>query len=495
MSMRAAGGLALKWIGLLAMVAGLAGSGRPARAADQAGDKEGWVPLLKDDEMKEWQAGGGETAFSMKGGTLTVDGPGQFVFMGPAEAPAWKDLELTAEVLTKKGGRAGLTFHQPTEDARSSGGIEVRLDNTYSKSGGGRDFQKTGSLVWLRPVVKSVVPDEKWFPVRVRVQAPRVQVWVDGKLVIDYVEPADKQAVPRLRQGSVAIRGHDGAGAVQIRNLRVRPLPEDKSPPAVPGFDATDLRLGRLRGQGLPVVDLHTHLKGGLTLEEVLAHTWKTGIGHGIAVNVGVGFPITGDRGADAFLREVQGKPVFVGLQGEGREWVTLLSPENVARFDYVFTDAMTLTDPKGKRVRLWIKEEVEVPDPEAFMENLVKTTEGILDREPIDILVNPTYLPEVLARDHDKLWTPARLKRVVAALARNGVALEINDKLRLPGPAMIKMAKEAGVKFTFGTNNGDKTLGRQEYALKMIDECSLTPDDLWAPKPDGKKPVQVKKK
>lgn len=476
------------------LAAVLAGPSQPVRAADPPG-QPGTVALFKDDPMKEWQAGGGETAFSMKGGVLTVDGPGQIVYMGSGEAPVWKDLELTAEVLTKKGGRAGLTFHQPTEDPRSSGGIEVRLDNTFSKSGGGRDFQKTGSLVWLRPVVRSVVPDETWFPIRVRVQAPRVQVWVDGRLVIDYVEPADKLAVPKLRQGSVAVRGHDGSGAVQIRNLKVQPLPEAKSPPAQPAFDATDLRLLRLRGQGFPVMDFHTHLKGGLTLNDVLAHTWKTGIGHGIAVNGGVGFPVTDDKAARAYLDTMARQPVFVALQGEGREWVKLFSPETVARFDYVFTDAMTLTDLKGQRVRLWIKDEVDIPDPEAFMEHLVKTTEAILDREPIDILVNPTYLPDVLAKEYDKLWTPARQKRVVEALAKNGVALEINDKLRLPGPAMIKMAKNAGVKFTFGTNNGDRTLGRLEYALKMIDECGLTPDDLWAPKPDGKKPVQVKKR
>ncbi len=38
----------------------------------------------------------------------------------------------------------------------------------------------------------------------------------------------------------------------------------------------------------------------------------------------------------------MKGQPCFVGLQGEGREWMNLTSPESVARFDYCFTDAMT---------------------------------------------------------------------------------------------------------------------------------------------------------
>jgi histidinol phosphatase-like PHP family hydrolase len=85
-------------------------------------------------------------------------------------------------------------------------------------------------------------------------------------------------------------------------------------------------------------------------------------------------------------------------------------------------------------------------------------------------------------------------MKRVVDALVRNGVALEINDALRLPSPAFIKMAKEAGVKFTFASNNAGGKSNRLEYGMKMIEECALTPDDLWAPRPDGRKRIQVGK-
>src|SRR5262249_18511370 len=160
---------------------------------------------------------------------------------------------------------------------------------------------------------------------------------------------------------------------------------------------------------------------------------------------------VADDKAALAFLKTVQGRPVFVGMQADGRDWVRSFSPATVARFDYVSADARTLTDSRGRPVRLWVKEEADGiarPDPRAFMDRLVKTIETILDREPIDVYASPTYLPEALAKDYDRLWTPKRMKRVVAALARNGVALEINDHLRLPGPALIKMAKEAEVKF-----------------------------------------------
>ena len=72
----------------------------------------------------------------------------------------------------------------------------------------------------------------------------------------------------------------------------------------------------------------------------------------------------------------------------------------------------MTIVDHRGQRARLWIKEEVDIPDKQAFMELLVRTIVGILNDEPIDIYVNPTYLPDVLAKEYDELWTPERLDK-----------------------------------------------------------------------------------
>ncbi len=271
-------------------------------------------------------------------------------------------------------------------------------------------------------------------------------------------------------------------------------IPATAAEPAAPKPDEIDARIARLKQAGFPLVDFHVHLKGGLTLEEAVAMSRRNGIKYGVAANCGLKFPITDDRGIEQFLASMKGQPVFVGMQAEGREWPRLFSKEAIAKFDYVFTDAMTIVDHRGQRARLWIKEEVDVPDKQAFMELLVRTIVGILDHEPIDIYVNPTYLPDVLAAEYDALWMPARVTRVIEAAARNGVAIEISNRLRLPKAAFIKQAKLSGVKFTFGSNNVDRNFGRSEYGLQMIEECGLTPQDFWMPKPDGQKPVQRRK-
>lgn len=110
---------------------------------------------------------------------------------------------------------------------------------------------------------------------------------------------------------------------------------------------------------------------------------------------------------------------------------------------------------------------------------------------EPVDIYVNPSFLPAKIAADYDRLWTPERMDRVVNVLKNNDVALEINARYKIPSIAFLKRAKAAGVKFTFGTNNTTNTdLGRLEYCLKAISELGLTADDIFLPRSTNDKKV-----
>ena len=166
-----------------------------------------------------------------------------------------------------------------------------------------------------------------------------------------------------------------------------------------------------------------------------------------------------------------------------------MFSPEWMAKFDYIFTDSMTWTDDKGRRMRLWIPREVHVDDEQQFMDMLVRKTVGIISSEPIDIYVNPTFLPAVIAEKYDELWTEERMAKVIAAAVANDVAIEINARYRLPSIRFIRQAKQAGAKFTCGTNNGGRDLGTLEYCKRAIRECGLTKDDFFTPGRPARKP------
>ncbi|MDE3741834.1 hypothetical protein [Maribacter polysaccharolyticus] len=241
-------------------------------------------------------------------------------------------------------------------------------------------------------------------------------------------------------------------------------------------------KIAELKKAGYDIVDYHAHLKGGLTMEELLEHSKETGIAYGVAFNSGVGFPITDDSTLLANYRKYKDYPVYMAMQAEGREWVNMFSKENIATFDYVFTDAMTWTDRKGRRMRLWMPEEVFVDDKEDFMDQLVAKIVGVMQNEPIDLYVNPTYLPDILQPQYDALWTDGRMQKVIDAAVENHIAIEINARYKIPSATFIKKAKAAGVKFSMGTNNADRNLGTLDYAIEMIETCNLEPNDFFKP-------------
>ena len=232
------------------------------------------------------------------------------------------------------------------------------------------------------------------------------------------------------------------------------------------------------------MADYHVNVKGGLTLEDALRRSRETGIYGGIAVNGGPDSPINSDAGLEPFLREMQGRPMYTAFQAEGREWVRLFTKATGENFDDVFTDAMTWTDGNGKRMRLWIADEVGViTDPQLFMDMLVDRATAIFANEPIDIYVNPTYIPEQLAAEYDRLWTPARMKKIVDGPAAHGIAMELNNRRRIPSAAFIRLARQSGVTFACGTNNsGAADLGGNEYCAQVARANDLRAEDFWSP-------------
>lgn len=465
------------------------------------GESSEWIPLFDGTSLRGWRPRGHADAFSAANGQLSVRGPDACLFyVSPSGHADFRNFELSTDVMLEPDAESALCFHTANQHSPAPG-FQVLLANDARGPDGFIQRRKTGSLQGVRHVWKQFVPNNEWFTLSILVRQKQIQVRVNGMMVVDYIQPDEPfSANPdfdcRIAHGTFALEARGPQSTTFFRNLRVRPLPDaalqlSGEPPQVDEVYRDIIRLG---AQNIPVVDYHTHLKGGLTLDQALANSRRVGIGYGIAINCGLSFPVHDDASIRDYLKSMQGQPCFVAMQAEGREWRTLVSPDSVARFDYVFTDAMTFSDDNGKRMRIWIPEEIGViADKQAFMEMLVKRIEGVM-REPIDIYANATYIPDQIAADYDALWTPERMRRVIDAALRNGVAIEINNRRRIPSPAFIRMAKAAGCTFSFGTNNAEAELGRLEYPIQMVKECGLVWQDIFVPKPDGQKPIQIRK-
>jgi hypothetical protein len=475
---------------LLPLLALTALLGPLAPAAQASGD--GWVPLFDGRTLDGWKAAESPASFRVEGGAIACDGPrGHLFYVGPDGRATFEDFEATVEVMTRPGANSGFYFHTAFQEKDwPAAGFEVQVNNSQRRHGDYLELKMTGSLYGIRNVYKALARDDEWFKLRVTVRRPRVEIRVNDTLVVDWIEPAlplpeGAPKLNRLGRGTFAIQCHDPASKVFYRDVRVRPLPP--SPPGAapaPAADAREARMLTLARANFPLADLHAHLKGGLTIEQALALSRSSGMFLGIAVNCGKGFPIETDAAAQAWVDSMKGQPVFLAMQAEGREWVSMFSRETRAKFDYVFTDAMTFTSPSGRRMRLWIPEEVEIgPDEQAFMDLLVSKTVGILETEPIDVYVNPTFLPAAIAPRYDELWTEARMGRVIDAAVKSGVAIEIGARYRIPSERFLRLAKAKGAKFTFGTNNaGANDLGDWSYPLEMQRKLDLGWQDMFVP-------------
>ncbi|MDM8007883.1 MAG: hypothetical protein QUV05_17230 [Phycisphaerae bacterium] len=252
---------------------------------------------------------------------------------------------------------------------------------------------------------------------------------------------------------------------------------------------------------GFPLVDFHVHLDNS-TLEQVLPLSRQRGVKFGIVEHAGTKenkYPVvlSNDDELLAYIRKLEGKGVYKGVQAEWTDWAKCFSPEALAKLDYTITDTMTFPGKDGRRVKLWepgVEQRVEMSDRQAFMDRFVDWHVRIITTQPIDMLVNVSWLPAPLADEYDRFWTESRIRRVVDAAVKYRVALEISSSFKLPKLRFLKIAKEAGIKFAFGSNGRYPDMGLLEYSIAMAKELGLKRSDMFTPAPDSQKAVRRRK-
>jgi len=156
---------------------------------------------------------------------LVCDGPRCHLFYEGDAAP-FKDFHFIAEVKTTPGSNAGIYFHtkfQPTGWPKY--GYECQVNVTH------KDPKKTSSLYAVENIADPGVKDNEWYTQEIIVRGKRIQLKVNGKTLVDYTEPKNKQAESkqferRLDSGTFALQAHDPDSKVYFRNLRVKKISE-----------------------------------------------------------------------------------------------------------------------------------------------------------------------------------------------------------------------------------------------------------------------------
>jgi histidinol phosphatase-like PHP family hydrolase len=235
-----------------------------------------------------------------------------------------------------------------------------------------------------------------------------------------------------------------------------------------------------------PVSDYHVHLSNTLTIDQALQLGKDRGVQLGILEHPGPGYPIRTDADLQRYIDNLRKYPVRIGLQPVYPGWSKDFSKPVLDQLDYILMDALTLPNPDGSSLAIW-QIDTMVDDAEAFMQRYMQFIEQILTTEPIDIFGWPTFLPVPIARQYSELWTPKRVSRIIELCADTNLparpgkklAIEINEVAHVPDEAFITKAKQAGLKFTFGTDSRNQHAAHFYYCYQMAQKCGLSEGDM----------------
>ncbi len=182
---------------------------------------------LFDGTLAGWKANEHSDSFRLDGKELVVHGErGHLFYVGAVNHAEFENFELEVEALTKPGANSGVFFHTSWQaEGWPSDGYEAQVNSTHG------DEIKSGSLYGVVKVNPAPTQDEQWFTMNVRVVGRRITTRIDGRIVVDYLEPLATPGPRHLSKGTFALQAHDPASEVRYRAVRVRALPAGDGAP------------------------------------------------------------------------------------------------------------------------------------------------------------------------------------------------------------------------------------------------------------------------
>ena len=194
-----------------------------ASAAFAKESEEGFVALTDGKSFTGWKSANEHTdTWKLEDGAFVSRGERCHLFY-VGDAQPFKNFVLRVEVMTEPGANGGIYFHTKYQETGwPKAGFETQVNNTQS------DWKKTGSVYGVASIGVAVPEDNKWWTQEISVQGNTVTVSIDGKKVVEYVEPpgavAGTDFERKLTAGTFALQAHDPKSIVRYRNIRVKRL-------------------------------------------------------------------------------------------------------------------------------------------------------------------------------------------------------------------------------------------------------------------------------
>lgn len=224
-------------------------SQRTAPAATAAPDETGeWTALFNGRDLDGWRsynAGQPNPGWIVEDGAIVLDVDESTEEMTAGDLiteQQFERFELELEWRISEGGNSGVFFRVreiPGQEVAYLTGIEMQVLDDDVHVDGGNALTSSGACYALyAPTADVLRPVGEWNEVRLLVDGDRVEHWLNGRKIVEYVigsddwnrrvaesKFADWEHFAKYRKGHIALQDH--TDRVWFRNIRIRELEVD----------------------------------------------------------------------------------------------------------------------------------------------------------------------------------------------------------------------------------------------------------------------------
>jgi hypothetical protein len=174
--------------------------------------------LFNGKDLTGWKIYGTEKWYVEKGELVCESGPDkQYGYL--ATTKFYKNFDLTVEFLQESNGNSGIFFRSTIEGTKIAG-WQCEVAPKGMDSGGIYESYGRGWLKQIEDEKENILKPGKWNKMRLHVEGPRVQTFLNGKPMVDLTDEKIGKA-----DGSIALQIHSGGGIkVRWRNLLIEEL-------------------------------------------------------------------------------------------------------------------------------------------------------------------------------------------------------------------------------------------------------------------------------
>jgi len=177
-----------------------------------------WINMFNGTDLDGWKIHGTEKWYVSDGELVSESGPDkQYGYL--ASEATFKDFELILHFKQESNGNSGVFFRCSLDGTRITG-WQAEVAPRGNDTGGVYESYGRGWLYQIPEYKEAILKEDGWNEMRIKVVADRVQTFLNGQPMVDFVDDKIGEA-----EGQIALQIHDGGGIkVRWKDIRIRRL-------------------------------------------------------------------------------------------------------------------------------------------------------------------------------------------------------------------------------------------------------------------------------